>query len=111
MASRLRGRRSIRTTQTAVLAGLLLAGTALAPMASATSTPLYKNPHVPVQFRVNDLLKRMSLDDKIGQMVQAERGAVTPEQAAALKLGSVLSGGGSVPASNTPTGWADMVDA
>ena len=28
-----------------------------------------------------------------------------------LHLGSVLSGGGSVPADNSPAGWADMVDA
>ncbi|MEC3978120.1 glycoside hydrolase family 3 protein [Amycolatopsis sp. H20-H5] len=111
MASRLRGKRSTRPAQTVLLAGLLLAGTALAPMASATPSPVYKNPHASVSARVNDLLKRMSLDDKIGQMVQAERGAATPEQAAAMKLGSILSGGGSVPASNTPTGWADMVDA
>jgi hypothetical protein len=80
-------------------------------MASATPGPLYRNPHAPVSSRVDDLLKRMSLDDKIGQMTQAERGAVTPDQAAALKLGSLLSGGGSVPASNTPNGWADMVDS
>ncbi|MFI7118462.1 glycoside hydrolase family 3 protein [Amycolatopsis sp. NPDC049868] len=94
-----------------MLAGLLLAGSALAPAASAAPGPLYKNPHASTSARVNDLLKRMSLDDKIGQMTQAERGAVTPDQAAALKLGSLLSGGGSVPASNTPTGWADMVDS
>ncbi|MFD8499677.1 glycoside hydrolase family 3 protein [Amycolatopsis sp. NPDC059657] len=94
-----------------MLAGVLLTGTVLAPAASASYGPLYKNPHLPVSVRVNDLLKRMSLDDKIGQMVQAERGAVTPAQAAGLKLGSILSGGGSVPESNTPTGWADMVDA
>lgn len=110
MSSRLRVRRSLRTTQTTVLAGLLLAGSALAPMASATPGPVYENSHASVSARVNDLLKRMSLDDKIGQMTQAERGAVTPDQAAALKLGSLLSGGGSVPASNTPAGWADMVD-
>ncbi len=111
MSPRLRVRRSLRTTQTTVLAGLLVAGSALAPMASAAPGPLYKNPHASTSARVNDLLKRMSLDDKIGQMTQAERGAVTPDQAAALRLGSLLSGGGSVPASNTPTGWADMVDS
>ncbi|TDB87696.1 glycoside hydrolase family 3 protein [Actinomadura sp. 7K534] len=55
----------------------------------------------------------MTLEEKVGQMTQAERGAVDGDrdQITALKLGSVLSGGGSVPADNTPAGWADMVDA
>jgi len=108
---RLRFTRPVRVTQSAVLAGILLSGVVLAPAASASATPLYKNPHASVSSRVKDLMQRMTLDDKIGQMVQAERGAVTPDQAAALRLGSLLSGGGSVPASNTPDGWADMVDA
>ncbi|TDD27460.1 glycoside hydrolase family 3 protein [Actinomadura sp. KC06] len=55
----------------------------------------------------------MTLQEKIGQMTQAERVAVDGDrdQITKLGLGSVLSGGGSVPADNTPKGWADMVDA
>ncbi|MFI9815367.1 glycoside hydrolase family 3 protein [Saccharothrix variisporea] len=54
----------------------------------------------------------MTLAEKVGQMTQAERSAVDgdPELITRLGLGSVLSGGGSGPASNTPQGWADMVD-
>jgi beta-glucosidase len=59
---------------------------------------------------VGDLMSRMSLTDKIGQMVQAERAAVTPDQVTEYRLGSVLSGGGSAPTDNTPAGWADMYD-
>jgi beta-glucosidase len=72
----------------------------------------YRNPSLPVKQRVADLLGRMSLAEKIGQMTQAERGDVTADPSLVTKwrLGSVLSGGGSVPASNTPEGWADMVD-
>jgi beta-glucosidase len=94
-----------------VLTGLLLAGTALAPMASATPAPLYQNPHASVASRVDDLMSRMTLDDKLGQMTQAERAAVTPDQSASTKLGSILSGGGSVPTPNTAESWADMYDA
>ncbi|MGC5224657.1 glycoside hydrolase family 3 N-terminal domain-containing protein [Micromonospora sp. DT81.3] len=62
--------------------------------------------------RVQDLLARMTLAEKIGQMAQAERlGLQSPDQIATLGLGSVLSGGGSVPPQNTAAGWADMVDA
>ncbi|WP_148061538.1 glycoside hydrolase family 3 N-terminal domain-containing protein [Cellulomonas sp. PhB143] len=61
--------------------------------------------------RVDDLLGRMSLAEKVGQMTQAERlGLSSADDVATLGLGSVLSGGGSVPAQNTPEGWADMVD-
>ena len=54
----------------------------------------------------------MTLAEKVGQMTQAERGDVTanPADITTYALGSVLSGGGSVPADNTPEGWADMVD-
>ena len=72
----------------------------------------YLNPDLPVAKRVEDLMGRMTLEEKVGQMTMAERGAVTddPTQVTALMLGAVLSGGGSVPADNTPAGWADMVD-
>lgn len=33
----------------------------------------YKNSTLPVEIRVNDLLKRMTLAEKIGQMTQIER--------------------------------------
>lgn len=62
------------------------------------------------EARAADLLSRMTLDEKVGQMAQGERLALQPNSIAGLGLGSVLSGGGSVPANNTPTGWADMVD-
>ncbi|GAA2628311.1 glycoside hydrolase family 3 N-terminal domain-containing protein [Paractinoplanes durhamensis] len=68
-------------------------------------------PAAAVARSVDELLARMTLDDKIGQMTQAERAAVTPAQVAQYRLGSVLSGGGSAPDDDTPAGWADMYDA
>ncbi len=54
----------------------------------------------------------MTLAEKIGQMTQAERGSVDTDTSKITtdNLGSLLSGGGSVPTPNTPTAWADMVD-
>ena len=54
----------------------------------------------------------MTLAEKIGQMTQAERVDVdaNPSLITTNGLGSVLSGGGSTPAANTPEAWADMVD-
>jgi beta-glucosidase len=107
-----------------LLSGLAAAvlATALVPLATSgaadgsTSSPdrllPYQDPSLPTQQRVDDLLGRMSLAEKIGQMAQAERAdvAADPSLITTYGLGSVLSGGGSVPASNTPSAWADMVD-
>src|SRR5256884_797677 len=74
------------------------------------AVPPYKHPGQPVPVRVADLLGRMSLDEKLGQMTQAERLAVSGTDITANRLGSLLSGGGSAPSPNTPTAWADMYD-
>ncbi len=71
----------------------------------------YLNPELPVEDRVADLLGRMTLAEKIGQMTQVDRQYLQPEtDITTYFIGSVLSGGGSAPAPNTPVGWADMYD-
>ncbi|MGI9286484.1 MAG: glycoside hydrolase family 3 protein, partial [Pseudomonadales bacterium] len=57
-----------------------------------------------------DLLSRMTLDQKIGQMTQSERIACTPEEVKNYHLGSVLSGGGSAPGENLAADWVTMND-
>jgi beta-glucosidase len=60
---------------------------------------------------VEALLADMTLDEKIGQMTQADRSFLRDEgDIGTFFLGSVLSGGGSSPADPTAPGWADMVD-
>lgn len=72
----------------------------------------YLDSSLPVATRVQDLLSRMSLDEKIGQMTQAERGALAHQSdITTAALGSLLSGGGSTPTPNTPQAWADMIDS
>ncbi|MFF9198973.1 glycoside hydrolase family 3 N-terminal domain-containing protein [Streptomyces sp. NPDC014779] len=72
----------------------------------------YLDPRLPVKKRVADLLSRMTLREKAGQMTQAERNALrSPGDIAGYELGSLLSGGGSVPTPNTPEAWARMTDA
>ena len=98
----------------AALAAAALAAVLLQTQASAEGDepPPYQDPSLPVPERVADLLGRMSLAEKIGQMTQAERVDVDadPSLITEHRLGSVLSGGGSVPDPNTPEAWADMVD-
>lgn len=59
---------------------------------------------------VDQLLAKMSLAQKVGQMIMAERMHVTPEEVKQFALGSVLSGGGSSPGGNTPADWVQMND-
>jgi beta-glucosidase len=84
---------------------------AATPIIIAANGLPYLDASKPVDDRVNDLLSRMTLAEKIGQMTQAERLALdAPSDIATYGLGSILSGGGSTPTPNTPQGWADMVD-
>ena len=77
-----------------------------------TNVPPYLNPTNSVTVRVDDLMSRMSLDEKIGQMCQATKSALaSPADVRNFYLGSLLSGGGEGPEVNTPAAWADMIDA
>jgi beta-glucosidase len=98
---------AVALTVTATLAAA--AGVALPDRVQAAGEP-YRDPNLPVATRVADLLARMSLDEKLGQMTQAERASVTGAQITQFRLGSVLSGGGSAPSPNNATSWADMTD-
>ncbi len=60
---------------------------------------------------VESLLARLTLEQKVGQMIQPERMAITPDEVAEYHIGSVLSGGGSAPGANTAADWIAMNDA
>ncbi|KAL9228640.1 hypothetical protein vseg_004195 [Gypsophila vaccaria] len=71
----------------------------------------YKDPTLKVGRRVRDLLSRMTLDEKIGQMVQIERKVASSDVLKNNFIGSVLSGGGSVPAPKASAeAWVNMVN-
>jgi beta-glucosidase len=66
----------------------------------------------PAASRAAALLARMTLDEKIGQMTQVEwRDLASFDDVGTYALGSIISGGGATPETNTPAGWADLVDA
>ena len=93
-----------------LIATTILSGCSGSDASYSGDGPLYKNPEAGVQERVNDLLARMTLEEKIGQMTQAAMNVVKHTDITSMYLGSVLSGGGGCPKPNTPEAWADMID-
>jgi len=60
---------------------------------------------------VRGLVQKMTLDEKVGQMTQVDKRMLDNESdIATYFLGSLLSGGGSVPDDNSPTGWVNMIN-
>ncbi|KAK9939280.1 hypothetical protein M0R45_015980 [Rubus argutus] len=69
----------------------------------------YKDPKKPMNARIKDLMGRMTLAEKLGQMTQLERQNATAEIMREYSIGSVLSGGGSVPRPQASTqDWINM---
>jgi beta-glucosidase len=65
----------------------------------------------PYDQRVEQLLSRMTLEEKVGQMMQVDMNAIKDK--ADIKnyfIGSMLSGGGSDPADISPEGWSKAVE-
>ncbi|GAA0141480.1 glucosidase [Lithospermum erythrorhizon] len=78
---------------------------------SAADYMKYKDPKLPMKHRIKDLMSRMTLEEKIGQMTQIERSVASNDVMKKHFIGSVLSGGGSVPAKEaSPETWVDMVN-
>jgi len=94
---------------------LVLAACKPAVTATPLSSPtpgdaVYLDSSRPVEARVADLLARMNLDEKIGQMTQVANTNLIPGDVNRLFLGSVLSGGSGIPMDNSLSGWTEMVD-
>ena len=77
----------------------------------AVSSPFAEDPAL--EARIADLLSRMSLEEKVGQVIQADIGSVTPEEVRDYNLGSVLNGGNSAPGDDNyapPDAWLELAD-
>ncbi|KAL0459964.1 UNVERIFIED_CONTAM: Beta-glucosidase BoGH3B [Sesamum latifolium] len=71
----------------------------------------YKDPKQPLYVRVRDLMGRMTLEEKIGQMTQIEKSVASQDIINKYHIGSVLFGGGSAPAPQASAQtWMDMAD-
>ncbi len=66
-----------------------------------------------METRIKSLLASMSVEDKVGQLIQADISAIKPEDLKTYHLGSVLAGGNSGPNGDefsTPEQWRALVD-
>lgn len=77
---------------------------------SSENRASYKDPSQPIEERVDDLMSRMSLEDKIGQMTQAAIDFAKADDVRDARLGSVLSGGDEVPSPASAENWAGLYD-
>ncbi|MEN5206600.1 exo 1,3/1,4-beta-D-glucan glucohydrolase [Stenotrophomonas terrae] len=110
--------------------GLLLAALLLAlaackgeeqPAASTTSDasvwpqvawPLPEDPAL--EKRISELLASMTVEEKVGQLVQGDIGSLTPDDVRKYRLGSILAGGNSDPGGRydaSPAEWLALADA
>ncbi len=93
------------------------AETTVAPSVNAADWPVIKSAVATdseIEQAVTEWLARMSLEDKVGQVIQGEIRHVTPEDVRKYRLGSVLNGGGSFPGNDkhaTPGDWLALADA
>ena len=88
------------------------AGTVTLTIWPELSSPLPPEPEL--ERAIDELLTAMSLEDKVGQLIQPEINSVTPDEVRKYRLGSVLNGGGGWPGrkkSSTPADWLALADA
>ena len=74
--------------------------------------PLAADPAL--EKKVDDLLATMTLEEKVGQLIQGDIGSITPDDVRKYRLGSILAGGSSDPGGKynaTPAEWLALSDA
>ncbi|MEI9904150.1 MAG: glycoside hydrolase family 3 N-terminal domain-containing protein [Asticcacaulis sp.] len=65
------------------------------------------------EARITDIMAKMTLEEKVGQTIQADIGFIKPEDLATYPLGSILAGGNSSPGGNeraSPDEWLKLAD-
>jgi beta-glucosidase len=95
----------------ASLSATLAAVLALAPGSSGSAAAAAPRKLSSYDAQAKALLGTMTLEEKIGQMVQAEQDKLTDDKdIETYFLGSLLSGGDSDPKTNSLQDWTDMYD-
>ena len=103
-----------------ILFGMLACAVAYAAQAPAAVHPEIwpqTHPRLPadpaLERKVSALLARMTLEQKVGQLIQGDISTLTPADLRRYPLGSVLNGGNSKPGGNTlapPSAWLALAN-
>lgn len=118
----------MKTIRLALLASLLTSGAVLSAQTSGTGTGASAVAHPSewpvlamkrkrdprVEARVDAMLRRMSVEDKVGQLIQVDIASISPKDLETYKLGSILNGGNSAPNNDefAPAAeWLKLFDA
>lgn len=67
-----------------------------------------------VEARIDAILRRMTLADKVGQLIQVDIASITPADLRTYKIGSILNGGNAGPNGDDlapPVEWLKLADA
>ena len=81
------------------------------PDSWTTIAPLPLDPIIEAQ--IDEILPKLTLEQKVGQVIQADSGSITPDEVKEYRLGSVLSGGNSAPGPlpyAESNAWLEMAD-
>lgn len=65
------------------------------------------------EARITEMLAQMSIEQKVGQVIQPEWKTITPEEVTQYHIGSIENGGGAVPGGNkhsTVQDWLDLIE-
>lgn len=67
-----------------------------------------------LEQRITDLIATMTVEEKVGQLVQGDIASITPDDVRKYRLGSILAGGNSDPGGRydaSPAEWLALADA
>jgi len=119
-------RNSVRARGGVLMAALVLAlgackgdDKAAAPAATADANPwpqvTWPLPEdAALEQRITDLMATMTVEEKVGQLVQGDIASITPDDLRKYRLGSILAGGNSDPGGRydaSPAEWLALADA
>ena len=63
-----------------------------------------------IEKKIDALLKQMTVEEKVGQVIQPEWKSITPQDVITYHIGSIENGGGAVPGGNKHSSVKDWVD-
>jgi len=74
---------------------------------------LFADEKLTLENKINSYLSKMTVQEKVGQILMVEIGYITPEEVQEYNIGAILNGGGSFPYkknNHVTQDWIDLAD-